>query len=499
MCIDRLAGRIYNWAKRCEFDFIISVEEIDRLKDLSGSVTIDVTDRNLSSQQIAKLKEFAWREQTYLRDSNWFGGTWTLTDFLSAEKILDDFCEGIDKNLSPFERFVCAYHFATSRKYRFAPKGSPFQECRSYVDVLNRGSCVCVGFATILKRLCEKMAIECAVQGCLAKDREGRVVNHANCVAFIDDPKYDMRALLYSDPRLDCIDFEPEPKGAWNLNMLALPMTDVGKIMIKLWDDDTIIEMNDFQSIYYSRKPSKSDLEYFSKFFSSSDPKTIMGLKYSKGVSLDQIATALKNIGLSLDQIASTRENYIRRKSLFLQEFDASQEIADEWNRRLKFCDYILDYVSHKGRQDEDFKLDCATLVYVLYKNFFGVDLLEGGYGGSWTGKIATSSVGNPPKLIDENAPLESKINFIDTKCKAGDVLLFHRQSRGEDHTTDENYYPGHCAIYLGNHKYIDSRLTTRGTIAIVDVEDDDYMQYFVGSKDIISSMDKTAEVQPDK
>ncbi len=70
-----------------------------------------------------------------------------------------------------------------------------------------------------------------------------------------------------------------------------------------------------------------------------------------------------------------------------------------------------------------------------------------------------------------------------------GDILFFHRQSKSENHTTENNWYPGHCGLYLGNHKYIDSRLTTRGDIAIVDIENDCYMDNFIGFKDIISTI----------
>lgn len=449
-----------------------------------------MTDCNVNEEQISILQRYKNCPNIYVKDSNWFGGIWRLSDYLKAEQMLEDVANKIkSKHLSPFERYICAYHFATNRPYNFAPKGSQFQECRSYVDVLNKGYCVCVGYATILKRLCEKLDLQCAVQGCYAKDKTGKSVNHANCLVYLNDKKYGICGLYYSDPRMDCIDFKNE--GAWNLNMLALPITETSRILIKLWNDDTIIEMNDFQSIYYSRKPTSFDLEYFGKFFNFSDSDMVMQLKYCKEVTAEQIGLALSKIGLAESNVLITINTLNKRKNLFFHDF-ASTSILNEWEKRIAFCQYIQDFANHFGRKDNVCKLDCATFVYRLYKNFFGIDLIKDGKGGSWTGKILTSSIGEKPVLLNEDMALSRKINFIDINCRAGDILFFHRQSQSANRVSNENHFPGHCGIYLGNHKYIDSRLTTRGGIAIVDIENDNYMQYFIGYKNIISSLENS-------
>lgn len=435
-----------------------------------------------------KLRLLDNKNNIIVSDYNWFGGVWGLQDFLTAEDRLDRVVVDItSKNLSPFEAFVCAYRYAANRPYRFAPKGSPFQACRSYVDVLTKGFCVCVGYATVLKRLCDKLGIECAVQGCYAKDKFGKSINHANCIVYIKDEKYKCDGLYYCDPRMDCpglLDFEKYNKG-WNLNLLALPITDIGKIQLKIWNDDTIIEMNDFQSIYYTRNPNAFDLEYFSKFFSMRDSKTIMTRKYCAPIKLQTILDALKNIGLSNEEVEQTQHKFIERKPYFIQETQINNA-NKEWEIRLGFERYIESFLKHKGRATDLKTLDCATLIYRLYKDYLDIDVLQNGKGKSWTGKIMTSDRGTT-QLIDEQALLDDKIRFIDTKCKVGDVLLFHRQSKVATKTTDDNYFPGHCGIYLGNHKYVDSRLTSRGNVSIVDIESDDYMQFFIGAKDFIS------------
>ncbi len=123
------------------------------------------------------LENIKQKDNILITDKSWFGGVWSLNDFLMAEQNLNKFIEKKCKNLSDFEKFICAYHFASNRFCHFAPKDSSFQSDKSYVDVINEGFCVSVGYATILKRLCDKLEIKCAVQGCFLKDRFGKVVN----------------------------------------------------------------------------------------------------------------------------------------------------------------------------------------------------------------------------------------------------------------------------------------------------------------------------------
>lgn len=482
----------------CKFNTII------RIKDLNSSqlktnenYTIDITDYNVTEDELTTLQALMQKYNFDIVDTNWFGGTWSAVNYLKAEIKLDKVASVIkNNNLSQFESFICAYHFASNRKYSFAPKGSPFQMCRSYVDVLNYDYCVCVGYATVLKRLCDKMNIECAVQGCLAKDKSGKIVNHANNLVYIKDDKYHIDGLFYSDSRMDCSGFAESKSDSfsWNLNSLALPITDVGKIVIKVWNDDTIIEMNDFQSLYYSRKLSQGDKEYLSKFFSKATIENIMEKKYCKPIEDKTIFEALQNIGLDEKQVSKIKETFFSRKALFISDRNSNSS-WEEWEQRLAFAKYLIDFISHKGRKNDVTKLDCATFVKYVFHNYFDINILKDGYGKSWTGVILTSPQGQT-HLIDENFSLQQKVSFVDTKCKIGDILFFHRQSQTAIKTSEDNWYPGHCGIYLGNHKYIDSRLTTRGDIAIVNMKNDCYMKNFIGFKNIISDLHKTPNIE---
>ena len=120
------------------------------------------------------------------------------------------------------------------------------------------------------------------------------------------------------------------------------------------------------------------------------------------------------------------------------------------------------EYVHGKNGSDT---FDCAGLVYYVYKRVMGINLYEDGIGLSTTGKIMTNGKGNIV-TFDEKS-IDKDIDFI----KKGDILFLHRQALKEYETTEYNKYPGHCAIYLGNRKFIHATRLS-GTVVINDLDD---------------------------
>ena len=57
--------------------------------------------------------------------------------------------------------------------------------------------------------------------------------------------------------------------------------------------------------------------------------------------------------------------------------------------------------------------------------------------------------------LIDEKTSLNNKINFVLKNAEIGDVMLFHRQSAKCGFVEEDNWYPGHVGIYIGNGEFI--------------------------------------------
>ena len=92
---------------------------------------------------------------------------------------------------------------------------------------------------------------------------------------------------------------------------------------------------------------------------------------------------------------------------------------------------------------------DCAGLVWYVYHEIFGIDIYKDGIGKSTTTKIMTSLHGELT-LYTENI-LNKDFSLI----KEGDILFFHRQSLESTKPLEDNKYPGHCGIYLGNKRFI--------------------------------------------
>ena len=132
----------------------------------------------------------------------------------------------------------------------------------------------------------------------------------------------------------------------------------------------------------------------------------------------------------------------------------------------------------HKEQGPDAF--DCAGLVHYIYEELFDIDIFKDGYGLSTTTKLMTSSYGKII-LFDEHN-LNKDLSIV----KRGDVLFFHRQSKKDNIPKEDNYYPGHCGIYLGNNKFIHCT-KSKGLVYISIFEKCKYWKkVLVGSKDII-------------
>ena len=127
------------------------------------------------------------------------------------------------------------------------------------------------------------------------------------------------------------------------------------------------------------------------------------------------------------------------------------------------------------------FSFDCTALVYYVYKEVLDINILEGGVGISTTTKLMTSSFG----VL--NYYTEGKEVHDLSSLKRGDILFFHRQSMDQFEPREDNKYPGHCAIYLGDNRFIHAT-SYYGHVAINNFETSKvWPRKLVASKDIIS------------
>lgn len=109
-----------------------------------------------------------------------------------------------NKKLSPFERFLCAYDFVTTKIYKEESKFEPVETSRNLIEILNGDKIVCVGYANMLCNILSRLGIPCTTQTEVCYDTvEKDFVNHMVCLIRLEDPKYKIRGIYQSDPTAD--------------------------------------------------------------------------------------------------------------------------------------------------------------------------------------------------------------------------------------------------------------------------------------------------------
>lgn len=127
---------------------------------------------------------------------------------------------------------------------------------------------------------------------------------------------------------------------------------------------------------------------------------------------------------------------------------------------------------------------DCAGLVWYVYNLICNINLYDNGFGLSTTTKIMTNKYGKNI-LFNEQDP-NKDLSLI----KVADIIFFHRQSLKENHPTENNKYPGHCGIYLGNHKFIHASRPKQKVIISDFTQNEYWMKVLVGSKDVFANQE---------
>ena len=155
--------------------------------------------------------------------------------------------------------------------------------------------------------------------------------------------------------------------------------------------------------------------------------------------------------------------------------------IEEELRDKLIYLARLQHHKQYVHKEQGPDYFDCAGLVHYIYKELFDIDIFEDGYGLSTTTKLMTSSYGKII-LFDEYS-LNKDLSIV----KRGDILFFHRQSKSDNMPKEDNRYPGHCGIYLGNNKFIHFT-KFKGLVYISNFEKCEYWKrVLAGSKDIIS------------
>ncbi len=168
--------------------------------------------------------------------------------------------------LSPFEKYLCAYQYVAEFEYKEGGK----YDCRDLIPVLTGDKIVCVGFASILKEVCNRLGIPCAKQNIKWQDEDGTMHYHTNNVVVIKDDKYKINGVYYADA---CWDSYSKKRKTSFLVFSCMKYSDVEKLFPHftfVTGDNEIVtsiyndEYNDIKiSNYYEIKKIRNEaLEY---------------------------------------------------------------------------------------------------------------------------------------------------------------------------------------------------------------------------------------------
>lgn len=137
-----------------------------------------------------------------------FENGYSVEKAIEASRKINDWVKAIEEKkdgkeeLSTFEKYLCAYKFVTEFQYRTGDS----HECRDLISVLTGDKIVCVGYARMLKEVCDRLGIPCSLQRVQWKDKNGEYHYHMNNVVLLRDDKYGIDGIYYADPTWDSYD-----------------------------------------------------------------------------------------------------------------------------------------------------------------------------------------------------------------------------------------------------------------------------------------------------
>lgn len=122
---------------------------------------------------------------------------YTLNETLRAQTRIDEIIEKINQTqASPFEKYLMAYNFISNKIYK--ENNDDRASSRNLISVLNGDDIVCVGFARLMKRICDGVGIKSYCQVSAVKGK-GLDEDHMNNLVYLRDDKYGIDGWYYSD------------------------------------------------------------------------------------------------------------------------------------------------------------------------------------------------------------------------------------------------------------------------------------------------------------
>ena len=353
-----------------------------------------------------------------------------------------------------------------------------------YNEFFKFSNCYNNDVVNLFLNLCNQLGVFAIRQKVVFSDGNNEMIESETLLVAIDDGKYNYRSICLSSPMLDnLINGENI-----SYNSFLIPLKFIDSVKVDFNDKVFRIYPIENEGLFFSNNMNNYDIQAFSKV-TGLDFEKILSMKNEEFLSDESLFQVLNCISkFSNVKVKEIIEQKDKTKDFF---FANSKNLKDDRLSLLKLAESLVGVQIVKDSQNSTF--DCASFVSYLFMAELGIDIQFNGIGNSTTGKIMSSDSGMS-FLIDEEKSVQEKCGFVLKNAEVGDVLLFHRQSVKSKMVEKDNWYPGHVGIYIGDGKYIDAR-HRRGDVRVVDINNDEYMNCFIGFKRFILEKEFEPEV----
>ena len=245
----------------------VSISDLLKISETAKSKgsSVEIVVNSVKMQfKASELENFIDLEEVFLRENmslQFYGGraNYSLTETLSAQLQIDEIIDKINKtNASPFEKYLMAYNYVSSRVYKENHENGA--KSRDLIALFNGDDIVCVGYAKLMERICEGIGIECHLQASQISNLDGKELGgHQNNLVYLKDEKYGIDGYYYSDACWDAVSKDDPEKRT--LNYCLIPLLDKDKFKHVKLEIDENVKFNDVSLKYFYRDiPDKYEL-----------------------------------------------------------------------------------------------------------------------------------------------------------------------------------------------------------------------------------------------